>query len=272
MTTTFTEQPEVEDKSADKKASKEAAAFDKMLSEHKASKPSVNLVPRYITDRRAAKKTTRQMMYTTLVVFGLVVFATLFAWSLALKAESTQSEAEFQQAEAQRNVDTLRPIADYYDGLVSRKNAAADMMRYELDHGRIMTGIQRAAGSGVQIRSVTMEGSVPCAGPNPFVVEPALGCLTLTASSPNMANATGFVDALNSSDGLFSAAFASAYGQGDDDAFNVTVNYSTDALSLRFVPKAEWDQARADALAQANPAPTPDPAAAPAEDPNGATP
>lgn len=225
-----------------------------------SAKPSINLIPRYITERRAAERTGRQVMYSGLAVLGLCVAVVGFSWSQALGAQQDRSDAEFERDTVQQQVDLLKPIADYYDGLVARQSLALETMKPDLDNSKILDGLYAAAGTGTSIESVDLSKAPPCPGSNPFSITPALGCVTLTAKSNDLAATTGFLTALNADSDLFSSAFSADMGGGEnsDGTYTVTVNYSAEALSMRFVPEDQREQVKADIMSAA---------AAPAVDP-----
>lgn len=217
-------------------------------------KPSAVLVPRFVRERRAAAATMRSTVFGLLVLGLILVSALSFVFLRAQGAESDKILAETAAQGAQKNVDALQPVADYYDGLVSRQTSAVDALKGDLDNSRLLdTVLEIASATNATVTAYSAStASTVCQGPNPFTTPASMGCLQIGVTVDGNAAGASFVDALNEREDLFNSAFATGFTKANGPTdLQVTVNYDTDALSLRYVPKAQRDQVRADALAAA---------------------
>ncbi len=245
MSTTVTEPAPTEKKSRFSKKSKSNETGIPDYSDFSAVKPKPNLAPRYVRDRRAADKTLRIVFWAMIGLFGLLVAGVIASLFFALGAKESLDDSLNTQKQVQNEVSRLGPIADYYDGLVQRQELASSTMQNDLDHPKLLEELYSAARGHVEVLSVTMAPSAPCPGPNPFETTPALGCINLTVSANNPAGAAAFVEALNSNPTLFSDAFTPTFASSEGTPANVTVNYSSNALSMRFVPADRRDEVKA---------------------------
>lgn len=211
------------------------------------SKPSAVLVPRYVRERRAAQRTARTVVFGLLGVALLVVSGLGYSFISAKTAENDRDVAISNQAGAQSRVDALSPIAAYYDGLIARQANAVAVMQRDLDLSRVSNAIYATASrANVVVTSINITTtSQPCEGSNPFEASLSMGCLNVTIAAPNSVAVGNFVDALNADEALFNQAFATNLAvSGDTDATSVDVNYSVEALSLRYVPEAQHEKAK----------------------------
>lgn len=215
-------------------------------------KPTINLAPRYVRERRATAGTVRKMTFVSVLTFALVVAALIGAYGYSLTVRAKRDDAVTAQQQAQMNVDRLQPIADYYDGLVARQTLVSDAMRMELNNKLILDAVEKAGGTGVSVRGVSIAPKAPCPGPDPFTPKVALGCLDLVVSAESPEALADFVDTLDET-APFSGAFSGAYAVSGDDV-SVTVNYDVEALALRFVPEKQRDEVRS-TITQTTPAP-----------------
>lgn len=217
---------------------------------YSAFKPAASLIPAYIRERRVNDKTMRITIYSCLGVLALVLAAVGSTFFLALSAQGDRNDAQNDRQAAQVEADRLKPISVYYDGLKERQDLATNAMRSDLDRAKILNSIYSAARGKVSIDQVELSGQPPCQGPDPFVSIPALGCVDLTVSGSG-SDVGSFVDTLNEAK-MFSAAYSSSmFGGSRSDGVSVTVNYSSDALTMRFVPESEKAETRASIESQA---------------------
>lgn len=236
---------EKSEKSSAKKKS-EVTGDPSQYPAYSAFKPAASLLPAYVRERRVNDKTMRVSIYSSLGVLALILAAVGSTFFLALNAQGDRNDAQNDRQAAQVEADRLKPISSYYDGLKERQRLATTAMQSDLDRAKILKQIYSAAQGKVGVSQVELNGQPPCQGPDPFVKIPALGCVNLTVSGSG-SDVAGFVDALNEIP-MFSAAYSSSMFGGDkagDTGTPVTVNYSSDALTMRFVPDSERDQTRA---------------------------
>lgn len=211
--------------------------------DYSAFKPAASLLPAYIRDRRANDKTVRITLYSCLGVLALVVAIVGFTFFYELSAQTARNDAQNDRQAAQVEADRLKPIADYYDGLKERQDLATAAMQADLDRPRLINQIQAAARGRVQVTGIDISGQPPCQGPDPFKQVAALGCINVTVEGPGT-QVAAFVDALNKNS-LFSSAYSEGMFSGGEAGAPVTVNYSSAALTMRFVPAEEREAARA---------------------------
>lgn len=216
-----------------------------------AVKPAASLLPSYIRERRVNDATMRLAIFGCLGVLALVLVSVGATFFMALGAQSERDDAQNNRQAAQVEADRLKPIANYYDGLKQRQDLATRAMATDLDRAGVIDKIYASARGKVSVDQVEMSGQPPCQGPDPFDSIPALGCvnLTVTGSGTDVAK---FVDTLNDVD-MFSAAYsASMFGGNGANGVPVTVNYSADALTMRFVPEDQRETTRMNIEQQAS--------------------
>lgn len=223
------------------------------------SKPAANLVPTYVRHRRAEQATLRKGYFAVLATALLVVLVTGVAFVLRATSEGTRQEAVAERAVAAKQVTALQPIATYYDGLVARQQAMVSMMGRDLDYSRLNEAIFTASGgTGVTVETISESGAPVCSGPSPFSPAPAMGCVTITARAPSPVAAATFISNLNRKAPLIGSAFSTGFagdqqtvsapsGDRSGSEITVTVNYTSQALTMRYVPKEQQAQVRAQA-------------------------
>ena len=205
------------------------------------AKPSAMLVPPYIRHKRANEKTYRTMSVTVLSTVALVVLASIASAGLALQSSSNLDTAKADQAKAQIQIDKYAEVAAYYDGLTARQTSLEEKLSGDISYYDLASKVIGAIPSGIKMNSLETMPGAPCPGPNPFVSESVQGCIKVSGKAVDTTTVGDFVAslaALSESSALVEPFVSALSSQtGGDMNFQVSINYTPDALTNRFVPE-----------------------------------
>jgi hypothetical protein len=200
-------------------------------------KPSAFLVPTYVRENLAAAKTSRVTVTTVVAVSVAAVLGVGGAFILNMTADMAQTKVETQQAKLQSQVDGLKPIADYYDGLEERNKNTQTLLSADLEHDVLYKSAVGAFGPGTEISSYTTSVGTPCPGGNAFSPEPALGCLNITGRTTSQAAVAQAISSFNAPEmaAMFDDPFVASISNDDNGVqFTLTVNFNSQALSGKY--------------------------------------
>lgn len=224
--------------------------FDNGIVLGTAEKPSALLIPSYIRERRAAAQTGKQVKTAFAGVAVLCAAAFGLTFFQAHQAKSDVDDAFRSHSEINSQLAELQPVRLFTEGAAYRQAAVVDAYKGDLDLNSLFGQLQGATrGTNVTLRSVSLSPLTSCAGPDAFAPSQVIGCVSVTARAASRVDAATFVANLNAAESGLTAAFAQNYGSAGGgtsrDEFSVTVNYTSDVLSMHFVPEEMQEQVKA---------------------------
>lgn len=221
-----------------------------------AAKPSAWLVPRYIVEREKAKKTLSRVTIGSAVAVLAIGAATLGTLLMAHSAQNDLEEAQATQAAAQARVDELAPVVAYFDELERRQVIAISALRKDLDIAGIFASLDEAASvaQGSSVSTTSLSSGTACQGGEVFARVVSLGCLGLDMEAASARAIGSYVSALTEDEtSLVDDAFTtSIIDDGNSATSQVTVNFTPQSLSLRYVPESMREQVLAEVSSSAS--------------------
>ncbi|GAB2732603.1 hypothetical protein [Nocardioides pakistanensis] len=223
-----------------------------------AAKPSALLIPAYVREKRAAARTRKQVAAGVGVALAAIGAAVGGAAWLALQSTDALSAAQADRDQVKVQVDALADVAAYYDGIEARRSATLDHLSKDVEHATMLSQVLDSLPDGAEVTSYATRTGDQCSGPNPFEAMNTIGCVEMTATGPTEDTLPQFLRNLDRTDTknvLLVAPFAAnvvndggVTPEGAEEnpfTFNVTINFTPEALSMKYVPKDQVDDVRA---------------------------
>ena len=204
------------------------------------AKPSAVLVPSLVREHRIQRRTRK----TVLAVVATAVTGSILAaggsvwWASTAATERGQAQAEVVAAKAE--VAKYMPIATYYDDLWMRKEALNAELAGDIAFSEVTKTVMEATPKYVELTRIGVMPGAPCASPDPFEPTATLGCIQISAAASKHYTPAVFVKKLNDlpeSSGLVDAFAGSLSATNGQLTFSVSVNYTDQVLTHRFVPE-----------------------------------
>lgn len=242
--------------------------------------PSVLAIPKSRITLLQRKKAVRRSFLIAMLTVGVLMVALGGLYFLLTVAEREQAQAEANRDYVQSEATRLAPVADLYFGFEERQRAIANVLSTDINYYTLIETISNAVTAEIPIEALTedTEGNVyvkddyshiqlrsfdvrlgsPCPSPD-FDPEPALGCISGSATSSSYATAGEVITALNDSDnGMFSGYILSVSegtGSGGVGAttWNFTINFGSTALTGKYAEESRRILGGADPAPPVNP-------------------
>lgn len=217
------------------------------------AKPSAMLVPTYIRENRALAVTKRKVFYGLVGTVAVTVLGTAAAFLASITSQGSLDDARSAQESAQQKVDRLAPIAQYYDGLEQRTQATVALLSNDVRHADLFDFTNSSLPSNTALTSYTTSFGTPCPTGDPFVSVDAIGCITIAAETDSRAKIPATVASMQkaSKDSLVKGVFVNGVTTGDNVVkFTMNLNFTPNALSMKYVPKDEREAMRNQQAAQ----------------------
>ena len=215
--------------------------------------PVVNLLSPWVFEAMA----TRRLRVRFLVAAAVLALLVGTGWAVQQvrvdRAEQALWVEQMQTARLTGHTEELAAVRTYVAAVGRQKELARGAMKNEVYVSRLLSGLERAAGGGVDVDTIAVtvtpavEGAAgaeaaadpatetTCPGPDPYSTRAVAGCMTLSGTATSRAAVGDLVDNLGA-DPLFVEPFISTTTTAEDDglAFTGSVGVSTKAFSRRY--------------------------------------
>lgn len=234
-------------------------------------KPSLMLLPPKVAGRRMQRRAVKQSWILAAAMLGLTGLIYIPVAATTSAAASDLAAAQELSAGHRQYLTDNAPTQDYYDGLILRKQAAADALGQDIDYSAVINAIFAANTSGVTFSQIAVRpGTTSATTGDVFNPSRAVGYFDVTGTAPSLAAVGELVTSLKSSKDLLVDPYVteSNVARGATQ-FKVSVGFTDKAMSFKgekFRPAdadlaavkaaaaakaaAEAEQAAADALEQ----------------------
>lgn len=210
------------------------------------SVPSRGLMPASLLARKSVRKFTFQFSVVVLLVIGLAAVGWGMMAASNLSVTSDRDNIVAQNNNTLKQLTSLKVIEQKVQSFDTQRHAVAVALQNDVTYSQVLAAVETSAPAGVLISSMSTQFGGLCPGPNPFAAKPAVGCVTIQGTAPsaeavnvyvqnllnlsvNSAKPALLVDPYNGS-----SADGTAGPAGHSVSFLMTVNYSAQALSLRY--------------------------------------
>lgn len=190
--------------------------------------PSVNFLSPQVFEAIATRRLRRRF-----ATAGCALILFFGAWSVVQAVRVNQAEQILAIAQAEgvqlgAQTRALAPVRAYVSAVDKQKHTVQTAMANEVYVSRVLDGLRASAPDGVNVQTASVAVASPdiaagagaptgavaaatgaCPGPDPFLIRPAAGCLTMTGSATNRRAVGDFVISLGGSP-LFLDPFISA--------------------------------------------------------------
>jgi hypothetical protein len=237
--------------------------------------PSVNLVPKELSERRAMRAVQVTAWIVLLIAVGVVVAGFVLGLGAKALAESAVNESVDAQAAAVEERDALAPVYHAYRQREVEEFAIAQATYAEIDYTALGTAVLATANAESTFIELAFEGpnAVTLNTTNEYAARGVVGTLIFSARATSLEEATAFIARLEQVPGLVDVAGVSERFNTDGaDAYwqiEGIGSITLDWLTLRLLP--EDSVTGVDALRGATEAKTgeevePEPSASPSPD------
>lgn len=216
------------------------------------SRPQVNLLPAEVISKRQVAVVQRRMVW--------VIFATIIVIAVAYGAAFlVRSEADLRLQSALTTSDELMqqrrqysPVVQVINDIGNVQEARDFVLSTEVNWASYVYALAAVLPDGVTIDTLNVESISPGAelqvGADALTAD-GVGMLTFTATSPDLPEASEWIDALESIPGLVDANLQSSTLRDDsgEESYQVSVTVQVNNLALanRTFPDQEVDESAA---------------------------
>lgn len=230
------------------------------------------LLPKSLVAQREVKKFTMRSGIIALVVLaaaGLGWGALSASTASAVSAQETQ---EAQNATIGLSVGSLRAIDVQLKAFDAQRANIAAALKNDVSYSAVVIAARAQAPKGVTLTAIASQFGTVCPGPDPFHPKEAIGCLTLGGSAPTVDDVTAYTQNLLklSADPKKPALLVDPYattassgvaadpttGSAGKVQFTVTVNFTKEALSMKYAQYLPGPGSANGAAAGTTPTPT----------------
>lgn len=217
--------------------------------------PQVNLLPASVTESISVRRILRRAV-AALVVLLLAVGAVWWLQGSTIeRAEQDLAAAEAENARLQAELQSLAPVRQMYEQITRLQDLVTTTLAAQPEAAVVLRALAEAgaeaggdditfAGAEVDYVGIPAPGGVlnPCANPDPFGVEPVIGCLSFTATAGTRAQVSELLRVLEA-DPLFVGPYSTSStvteieGGADSVSFAGTAGISLEGLATLLTPE-----------------------------------
>lgn len=217
--------------------------------------PQVNLLPTSVRDSYAVRRIVRRGLAALLVVLLAVGAVWWLQGSTIEQAERDLAAAEAENARLQAELQALAPVRQMYEQITRLQDLVTSTLAAQPEAAVVLRALaeagQEAGGDDITFAGVEVDyvgipepgGTLnPCPNPDPFGVEPVIGCLTFTANAGTRAQVSELLRVLDA-DPLFVGPYSTSStvteieGGADSVSFAGTAGISLEGLSTLLTPE-----------------------------------
>lgn len=217
--------------------------------------PQVNLLPTSVRDSFAVRRIVRRGVAALLVVLLAVGAIWWLQGSTIEQAERDLTAAQSENTRLQGELQALAPVRQMYEQITRLQGLVTTTLAAQPEAAAVLTALddaaQAAGGGDIRFASVEVDyvgipapgGSLnPCPNPDPFGVEPVIGCVTFIATARNRSQVSELLRVLEA-DPLFVGPYSTSStvneleGAADTVSFTGTAGVSLDGLATALTPE-----------------------------------
>ena len=212
--------------------------------------PVVNLLSPWVFEAMA----TQRLRLRFMLAAGVLALLIGAGWAVQqVRVDRAEQALWVEQAQTARlsgHTEELAAVRTYVAAVDRQKQLAQGAMKKEVYVSRLMSGLERASGGGVDVDSIAITVTpavedaaaagdpateATCPGPDPYSTRVVAGCVTLSGTAESRAAVGALVENLGA-DPLFVEPFISTTTTAEDAglAFTGSVGVSTKAFSRRY--------------------------------------
>lgn len=196
--------------------------------------PSVNLLPEAVVERARARRVLKGFAVGAVAV-ALASAGVWYAQSGDISAaQGDLASAQQANVSAQHDLEPLQAYAEFSAAVERQKQSIATTMAGELSFGRALDAFAKAWPAGTSARTLNVDTTQSCPGPDPFTQEPTLGCLTFGVSVKDTKSAEYVMTRLAQSDLLVAPYLTSENVTDQGVEVNGTVSLKPTLLTHRY--------------------------------------
>jgi hypothetical protein len=214
--------------------------------------PVVNLLSPWVFEAMATQRVRLRFMLAAGILAALIGAGWAVQQVRIDRADQALWVEQRQTARLGGHTEELAAVRTYVAAVDRQKQLARGAMKKEVYVSRLMSGLERAAGGGVDVDTIAItvtpavEGAAgaeatadpaeaTCPGPDPYSTRAVAGCVTLSGTADSRAAVGELVENLDA-DPLFVEPFISTTttAEGAELAFTGSVGVSTRAFTRRY--------------------------------------
>ena len=211
--------------------------------------PDVNLLPPHVFQAALAKKAQHKLILVGGVV--VLVLAGGYAGQSAqiMVANNSLDKVMAKSADLTQQVNTLRPIKAFYDGVSAQKVAVQQTMVHELYYSKVASELLTSSTAGVNVQTIAVSAvagpgvaspaSCPLADPFAQTAANLVTCVQFTGTATGRDALSTFLTSLNKSDNFVNPYVpVTDSGDGKQVTFNGSVGITDKFFTNRYVDDA----------------------------------
>jgi hypothetical protein len=151
-------------------------------------KPSLMLLPPKVAGRRMHRRAVKQSWMLAAGMLGLTALIYIPVAATTTAATADLAAAQELSAEHRQFLADHAATQDFYDGLVLRKEAAAEALAQDIDYSQVINAVYTANKSGVTFTQIAVRpGTGDKTTGDVFNPSRAVGYLDITGTAPSLA-------------------------------------------------------------------------------------